>query len=167
MAHVGHSITMKEKIKDWIENFVSVHNIALGQIPCPFAKQAMIKDTIRYVPVTAHTAVSKIETYAYLWDDRYEVAVFYFQDEISPESLSGIAENFNRRFMERDFVVLEDHPDDVEILNGVEMNFGECPLILLQRLSKLNKASDQLKKRGYYDNWPEESYDDVVKWRYK
>ena len=36
------------------------------------------------------------------------------------------------------------------------MNFGKAILILVQRLSKLNKASDILKKKGYYDNWPKE-----------
>jgi hypothetical protein len=69
--------------------------------------------------------------------------------------------------MQKDFVALEDHPDDPEILNGVQMNFGKAPIVLFQRLSKINSAADNLRKRGYYDNWPQENYDDVVSWRYK
>lgn len=158
---------MKAEIQQWIEEFVSVHNEQLQQIPCPYAKQALIRKTIQYVPSTKITLVNKLETIAYLWDDRYEVAIFYIEDEITPEELSEVVDNFNRRFMPRDFVVLDDHPDDPEVLNGVTMNFGKAPLILLQRLSKINWAGDQLKKRGYYDNWPKENYDDVVAWRYK
>lgn len=157
---------MKEELQKWIEDFVSVYNEHLRQIPCPFAKKALINNTIRYVPASKHTLVNKLETYAYLWDDRCEVAIFYLQDEITSDELSTVVENFNRRFMPRDFVVLEDHPDDPEIMNGVCMNFGKAPLVLLQRLSKINWASEQLQKRGYYVDWPEENYKDVVEWRF-
>jgi len=40
-------------------------------------------------------------------------------------------------------------------------------LVLVQRLSKLNNASEILKNQGYYDNWPKENYDDVVRWRFQ
>ena len=67
--------------------------------------------------------------------------------------------------MKKDVVILEDHPDAVETLNGVEMNFRKCGLLLVQKLSKLSTASDQLRENGYYDNWPKENYEDVVAWR--
>ena len=38
--------------------------------------------------------------------------------------------------------------------------------MVLQRLSKLNAAADQLREKGYYDTWSKESLDDVVNWRY-
>lgn len=157
---------MREEIQKWIEDFVSVYNDQLRQIPCPFAKKAIINNTVRYVPASKNTLVSKLETYAHLWNDRYEVAIFYLQDNITPEELSIVVGNFNDKFMSHDFVVLEDHPDDPEILNGVCMNFGKAPLVLLQRLSKINWASEQLRKRGYYADWPEENYRDVVEWRF-
>jgi hypothetical protein len=47
------------------------------------------------------------------------------------------------------------------------MNFGKCGLLLIQKLSKLNAASEQLKQKGYYDNWPAESLDSVVSWRHR
>jgi hypothetical protein len=68
--------------------------------------------------------------------------------------------------MWQDYVVLEDHPDSEEFINGVKMNFGECGLMILQRLSKLNKAADQLKDKGYYRTWSKENLDQVVHWRY-
>lgn len=157
---------MKEELQNWIEEFVSVYNENLKQIPCPFAKKAIIDKTVRYVPSSKSTIAGKLELYANLWNDTYEVAIFYIMDDITPEELSTVVENFNDKFMPRDFVVLEDHPDDPEIMNGVSMNFGKAPLVLLQRLSKINWASEQLHKRGYYKSWPEENYKDVVEWRF-
>jgi hypothetical protein len=63
-------------------------------------------------------------------------------------------------------VVLEDHPDSEEFINGAKMNFGECGLMILQQLSKLNTAADQLKQKGYYATWSDENLDQVVNWRY-
>lgn len=100
------------------------------------------------------------------WTDKFEVVVIYTETELyTPQEVSDIVERFNELAMPRDIVALEDHPSDKEILNGVEMNFGKAILVLVQRLSKLNKASAILKHKGYYDDWPEENYNDVVKWR--
>ena len=155
---------MVEEIKQWVEEFVSVKNEKLDKIPCPFAKQAILQDTIKYVSTTriGDNLLELIDN----WSDRYEVVVLYTETELySASEVSDIVKRFNKLAMPRDIVALEDHPDDPEILNGVEMNFGKAILILVQRLSKLNKASDILKKRGYYDDWPEENYNDVVAWR--
>lgn len=155
---------MVEEIKQWVEEFVSVKNEKLDKIPCPFAKQAILQDTIKYVPTNriGDNLLELIDN----WSDRYEVVVLYTETELySASEVSDIVKRFNKLAMPRDIVALEDHPDDPEILNGVEMNFGKAILILVQRLSKLNKASDILKKRGYYDDWPEENYNDVVAWR--
>jgi hypothetical protein len=90
-------------------------------------------------------------------------------NEMSPTEVSNTVKIFNDNAMKNkiDIVALEDHPEDPEILNGISMNFGKAILILVQRLTKLNNASKILKKKGYYDNWPKENYDDVVKWRFK
>ena len=79
---------------------------------------------------------------------------------------SKLVDVFNMEMMYTDLVALEDHPDDKEIINGVQMNFGKCILVLVQRLSKLNEASNILKEKGYYDNWSKENLDDTVAWRF-
>ncbi len=158
---------MIKDIQKWIEEFVSVHNETIGQVPCPFAKQAMLDERINYVPGGKHTITPLLNSLASNWDEKYEVVVVYAdKDELTPNELKTIVDDFNRFARDKDVVALEDHPNDPEILNGVSMNFGKAILILVQRLSKLNKASDILKKKGYYDNWPKENYDDVVKWRF-
>ena len=159
---------MISEIKKWIEEFVSTHNDQIEQVPCPFAKQAMLKERINYVSVGKHTISPLIDSLVDNWDDKYEVVVVYCPTEdLTPKELSTMVTNFNDIAMSKDIVALEDHPNDPEILNGASMNFGKCILVLVQRLSKLNNASEILKNQGYYDNWPKENYDDVVRWRFQ
>jgi hypothetical protein len=71
----------------------------------------------------------------------------------------------NSVLLEKDIVALEDHPETEEIIAGVKMNFGLCPIIVLQKNSKLNIAADQLKEKGYYHSWSQADVDKIVTWR--
>lgn len=157
---------MKDKIVKWIDEFVSVYNKDIDAIPCPFAKSAVLKNTIRYAEFTSDSITSELSNLGSNWNDAYEVVVLYAHaSEMTPEHLSHIVYEFNKRFRETDIAALEDHPHDIEHVNGVSMNFGEGILILVQRLSKINIASEKLASQGYYDNWSQEYYDEVVGWR--
>lgn len=163
---------MIDDIKQWVEEFVSVHNDELGTVPCPFAKQAILNDTITYREFSNSDITSlRHQLYELVncdWDDTKEVLVLYADTKtLSVDELQANVLQFNNtcKHLDKDLVALEDHPSDTEEVNGVTMNFGKCILVLVQRLSKLNKASAMLKKQGYYDNWSQENYDDVVGWR--
>ena len=150
---------MVEKIKKWIEEFVSVHNEDYGQIPCPYARAAQVK----YVNTdNIDWELKKILDCGLL----HEVICIYTATEnYTPYELHHYVMEWNTIAMKKDLVALEDHPLSEEIINGVQMNFGHCILILVQRLSKLTAASNTLKKKGYYDNWTQEDLDEVVTWR--
>ena len=78
----------------------------------------------------------------------------------------GEIEKINRVIlMPNGLVALEDHPTSVEIVNGAKMNQGKWILVLIQSIDKLNRASEILKKQGYYDNWSQENLAEVVNWR--
>lgn len=153
---------MRSYIEEWIEKFVSVHNDALNSIPCPFAKAALIK-----YHETEDVGQSLSNTLNNWSDDAHVVVIYTATTNYTPEELQTIVKDFNKVSMREDLVALEDHPDDEEIINGVKMNFGKCILILVQRLSVINRKSEWLKEQGYYDNWSEENLDDVVNWRFK
>jgi len=74
----------------------------------------------------------------------------------------SIAEVLNERFMPRDIVVLEDHPDIEEKVKSATLNNGHYTLFLAQRLSKLNRFSQMLESGPYYKNWSR-SYLESVK----
>jgi hypothetical protein len=52
-------------------------------------------------------------------------------------------------------LALEDHPDDVEIVNGVCMNQGTYAMALVQSLSDLNQRAAQMATKGFYNTWSE------------
>jgi len=154
---------MKNEIQKWLDEFVTQPNPLLnGFPPCPYARAAIVD----YVE-TDHVSNS-LEHLLENWNDDIQVVCLYTATEnYTPEGLSYIVKEFNKVAMSKDIVALEDHPDDEEDVNGVKMNFGKCIIILVQRLSKINEASETLKKKGYYDVWSQENLDDVVTWRKK
>jgi hypothetical protein len=89
---------------------------------------------------------------------KYEVIVYAYDPEDWPYSrFHSAVESANTEFLlARDILALEDHPEDVENVNGVIMNQGRYALVLVQSLSKLNTAAKQMGTKGFYHTWPEE-----------
>lgn len=154
---------IKEKLNQWMINFVEQPNPLLNNWPpCPYARQARLNNKISVVfdsPLNIANYVSSL--------DSFDVVVLCFDHaEFSADQVIQFTRQVNDQLMPEDFVVLEDHPLSDEYINGVKMNFGECGLMVLQRLTKLNSAANQLKEKGYYDTWSRENLDEVVTWRY-
>jgi hypothetical protein len=89
---------------------------------------------------------------------QYEVIVYAYDPEDWPYSrFHSAIEAANTEFLlSRDLLALEDHPEDVEDVNGVIMNQGKYALVLVQSLSKLNTSAKQMGAKGFYHTWPEE-----------
>ncbi len=156
--------TVESALLKWMEEFVEVpHPGPGGWPPCPFARQARISRNIdiRQGSDPFNDCVSLLE---YDWSK--EVVIFWY-NYIDPESFMDSVNRANRVLLEKDIVALEDHPDTEEIIAGVKMNFGLCPIIVLQKNSKLNQSADQLKEKGYYHSWSQEDLDKIVSWRYE
>ena len=62
----------------------------------------------------------------------------------------------NEHLIKADIIALEDHPTDVEMVNGVCMNQGTYALALVQSLSDLNVKAQTIATKGFYHNWPED-----------
>ena len=157
----------KKDMESWINDWVSVHNEQLGTIPCPFAKQAMLRDKIAWL-VTNSSEQLEIILHALTEEGipSEVLAIGIDPRKITPEELSLITKKTNYAWLiPSGLVALEDHPDDVEIVGGATMNQGTWALVLIQESSKLKAASNMLKKQGYYDRWTQEQLDDVVNWR--
>jgi hypothetical protein len=155
--------SVRLKLNQWLVDFVEKPNPLLNNwSPCPYARQARLTNKIHVVfdsPLQIAQYVSSL--------DAYDVVVLCFDHtQFSASQVERFSRHINSILILRDYVVLEDHPDAVELINGVQMNFGECGLMVLQRLSKLNTAADQLKEKGYYTTWSQENLDEVVNWRY-
>ena len=151
----------------WIVDFVSKTHPDLGNFPpCPFAKQALMESKITFQQVKdVKECTDEILRFTDIWNDDIDVHCFIFETLPATEELVKEIENVNSDIMPKDFVVLEDHPEIVENINGVIMNNGKYAICLMQRLSKIQKFSNILKKQGYYKVWTEENLEEVVNWR--
>ena len=148
---------VKQDIESWIENFVEVPHPALGGFPpCPFARQARMKRTFEvYLGSDPYYDLKNRAR----WGMGNKEVIIYAYDpaEWSHELFSASIESANHEHLLRnDILALEDHPADVENVNGVIMNQGRYALALVQCLSDLNAKAQQMASKGFYHGWPEE-----------
>ena len=101
-----------------------------------------------------------------LLDHKEVVVIAFDHNMIDPVTLQEVVAHLNDKLMPNNYVVLEDHPNSPEYVNGVKMNFGYCGLLIIQKLDDLNIAADKLREQGYYNSWDKNSLDSVVSWRY-
>jgi len=154
---------IRQKLQNWMVNFVEKSNKSLNNWPpCPYAKQARLRNQIHIV----FDSPLHVASYTHLLD-QFEVIVLCFDHtKFSASQVTLFTQHVNSILVWKDCVVLEDHPNAEELINGVKMNFEECGLMIMQRLSKLNTAADQLRDKGYYETWSKENLDQVVNWRH-
>jgi hypothetical protein len=155
--------SVRQKLEQWLVDFVEKPNPLLNNwSPCPYARQARVNNQIHIV----FDCPLKIADYINFLDNHDVVVLCFDSTEYRASQIELFTQHINSVLIHKDYVVLEDHPDSEELINGVKMNFGECGLMILQRLSKLNIAADQLHEKGYYATWSGENLDQVVNWRY-
>jgi hypothetical protein len=157
--------TVQQDIEHWIETFVEVPHPALGGwAPCPYARKARLdrdfEVRIGINPYFDLKAVSQIGI-------TKSVVIFVYESTAyTTEQFHTQLELANTEFLlAEDLLVLEDHPDLPELVNGVSMNQGAYALALLQSLSDLNHRARAIAGRGFYDTWPESYLKDLFNHR--
>ena len=148
---------VKQDIESWIVNFVEVPHPALGNFPpCPYARSSRLKKSYEvYIGVDPYY---DLKNRARIGMGNKEVIIYaYDPAEWSHELFAASIESANRDHLLRvDILALEDHPNDVENVNGVIMNQGTYALALVQSLSDLNTKAKLVAKKGFYNSWPED-----------
>ena len=148
---------VKKDIEQWIETFVEVKNPALGGWPpCPYARKARLEQDFEVrlglAPIHDLVKISKNGL-----GGKSVIIVAYDRNDYTHEQFSQALEIANREFLlPNDLLALEDHPDDIELVNSVIMNQGKYTLALVQSLSDLNAKAKTMAEKGFYDSWPEE-----------
>lgn len=156
--------TVESALLQWLKDFVEVPHPSLGGWPpCPFARQARLTNNID-IRQGSDPYSDCLSLLYYDWAK--EAVIFWYEDVDSTAFIDDVA-RANSILLAKDLVALEDHPDTEEIVSQVKMNFGLCPIIVLQKNTKLNLAADQLRAKGYYDTWSQEDLAKIVSWRYK
>lgn len=156
-----------QQLIQWMTDFVEKPNPLLnGWAPCPYARQARINNKFEIVFSKPELLLVTCEQNLHKLEEKDVIVICFDHTTVPVDELTELVKTYNQVFlMPRDYVILEDHPADEEFINGVKMNFGQCGLLLLSKLSVLNEASDKLQSKGYYDHWSKENLDAVVAWR--
>ena len=161
-------VKIKTELDRWLVEFVEASNPALGTWPpCPYAKAARLSGMIQVKFAGVLELVDVIRESITTLENKDVVVICFDHETISPEDLQEFVAGMNKTLMPTNYVILEDHPNAPEYVNQVKMNFGLCGLLVMQKLDKLNTASDKLRTQGYYDTWDQRAVDEVVTWRYE
>ena len=171
----------EEVIKDvrkWSELYLEIPNKHLGGYPaCPFAKKTWTDNKV-VVEVKRKNKWYKSELNSHIKQldfDIHELLIFcdpYFN--YSLEDFQTVIDEYNDWYNKKDIFFMGFHPHNPA--NEEEQEFlvtpnGSTPIIensidysmmLAQKFSLLQEASDKLHKAGYYDKWPKGYYQDVV-----
>jgi hypothetical protein len=149
--------TVQYNIERWIANFVEVPHPDLGGwAPCPYARKARL-DRDFEVRLGGDNPYADLKSVAQTGINKSVVIFVYESTAFAPEQFHAQLDLANTEFLlTKDLLVLEDHPDLPELVNGVSMNQGTYALALVQNLSDLNLKARVMARKGFYDNWPEE-----------
>lgn len=153
-------------MSEWILNDLS-NPIAMlnGFSKCPYAKTAYLENKVKFYN-GSNDLFELIEDIVKDWDNEStDVAVIKLNDNTSPTSMESTVDLLNNAYIPQDFIFLDDHVGNEERMYDVVFNNGKYNVLFLQRKSKLDLATKKLEKLGYYKNWTEEYYDEVVGWR--
>lgn len=148
---------VKADIEHWISNFLEVPHPALGGFPpCPYARAARMKKS--YDVYLGNDPYYDLKIRGRMGMGNKEVIIYvYDPKEWNHDMLAGSIELVNKEvLLPRDMLALEDHPDDVEMVNGVCMNQGTYALAMIQSLSDLNSKAKIMASKGFYNSWPEQ-----------
>jgi len=165
---VGVNVTTeyKEYLTKWVEEVLSVPHELLNSLPvCPFAKSAILNNQVKFIRTSDYN--TDISEKLSLWNDSDHAVVFVCDDDIDPIKFAEDVKQLNKQFLPQDLVLLEDHVSIEEPFHGIKFNNGKYNIVIAQRLHSINEASRSLARSGYYINWSDALYDDVVRWRFE
>jgi hypothetical protein len=137
-------------IEDWVLNFLSKPNEAFaGLPPCPYAKRAWLLDKVIVRHIHSRELELSIKSAKDKFPEDKDVMLFCVDpDSITPKEIVDLCVSTD------DFVLLEDHPETVEEIQGVVLNQGKYAMVFMQRRSELTIARAELAHTNYYKNWP-------------
>ena len=136
-------------IEGWILNFLSKPNEAFaGLPPCPYARRAWLIGKVLVRHIHSQELGLAIEATKNNFPSDKDVVMFCVNPKsITPEELVDLCVSND------EFVLLDDHPESVEEIQGVVLNQGKYAIVFIQRRSELVSARAELEHTNYYHNF--------------
>ena len=149
-------------LKEWSKVSLEQPNEHYNNLPaCPYAKSAWLNNKVGFVfnyeanHMLLYSTINK-------WDDSKDVVILidFFPDSV--DDLDIFLDDLNQKISKgkyntKDMYLMGFHPEDEsnELLeDSFDVEDDDTPpfaMIFLQRLSKLQEASNSLRIKGYYD----------------
>lgn len=161
---------IKDDIRSWSREVLEVPNPELNGLPaCPYAKQAWKQNKVNVIETDS--LVETVVKEADWFDNTYDLVIVASYNFPSIDFFDVYIDYFNDTYSENDLHIMGFHPDygaedaDLDFLynNNWESSVeDEYAMMFIQSLSKVDDASLQLEKMGYYNVYPEEEYKALV-----
>ena len=165
--------SITDDILEWSEKYLEPKNKHLGDVPvCPYARKARLQNKYRILECNnfAYFQDTIIEGAKLAKDPDIQIVIVGCDDiGYEPEQLSSVIDVLNRVLVPNDIYLMGSHPydddedDPVDFLDTDDWEpENEFMMVLIQKFDELEKASDNLRKTGYYDKWPSDYYEGTV-----
>ena len=159
--------TITQDILAWSKEFIEKPNKDLGGKPvCPFAKKTREENRLRIVEVEeSKDFLNKLIDECKLFGDNDVVIVACADMYITADELNDYVHALNKVFVREDVYLIASYPDNevIEFLESEEFEpDNDFYMVLIQPYNELEEASKTLHKKGYYDKWDKEYYQDTV-----
>ena len=165
--------SITEDILEWSEKYLEPKNKYLGNVPvCPYARMARLQKKYRVLECKNFVDFQDtiIEGAKLAKDPDIQIVIVGCNDiGYEPEELDSVIDILNRILVPQDIYLMGSHPHDDEEDEPVEFletegwqPDNEFMMVLIQKYDELEKASDNLRKTGYYDKWPSDYYEGTV-----
>ena len=158
--------SVRQEIKDWSKHALEEPNDMFAGLPaCPYAQKALDEDRVGF-SFLYNKCSQTLTTLISQFDDTYDVVILIdFDFEEDTEKFHASLERTNEAiseggYIQKDVWVLGFHPydDPNDLIDGDSFSASvrePYAMTFVQRLTKLQKSSEKLKKLGYYKTYLE------------
>jgi len=154
--------SIRKEIRDWSKHSLEKANENYNGFPaCPYAAKAWIDNKVD-IQFKYDLSPEKLYENISHYNDKYELIILVdLEYELEPDRFHGYLEGINEAisndaFQDKDIYVMGFHPEDDtnEIIesDSFETEVDDVySMIFIQRLSLLERASEKLRSKGYYN----------------
>jgi hypothetical protein len=145
-------MTIQEKIKDWAFGQLSRVSEQFNNLsPCPYAKTTFVNDKVSFVEADHTEFLDIVNTEIEKFDGEKDVVIVYsVRNPFGLDYLEGAVEGLNHSLNKRG--------KDIWLLGFHD----EWTMIFIQKITKLDDASLELEKKGYYNNYNKDQFNHYV-----
>ena len=165
--------SITDDILTWSEKYLEPKNKHLGNVPvCPYARMARLQKTYRILECRNFEKFldTILQAAEMAKDPEIQIVIVGCDDiQYEPEELAAVIHAYNLVFVPQDIYMMCSHPyddeeeEDIEFLDTDDWEPGNSfMMVLVQKFDELEKASDNLRKTGYYQHWPSDYYEGTV-----